>query len=89
MSDTKHTPEPWYESGTGNYQRLIISEATGAVVALAYDKRDAPLLAAAPKLLAACKAIAEFFPASGGGKDMRAACLQVRDAIAGAEGGTP
>jgi hypothetical protein len=49
----------WYEAKTGNHQGLVIEEATGRNVAVAYDKADAPLIAAAPKLLAALKRCAE------------------------------
>jgi hypothetical protein len=45
---------PWYEAKMGNdHQGLVIEEATGRNVAVAYDKVDAPLIAAAPDLLAA------------------------------------
>jgi len=53
------TPGPWYEAKTGNHQGLVISEATGANVAVAYDKKDAPLIAAAPDMLAALETIAK------------------------------
>lgn len=46
----------WYVSSTGNHQGLIVDEADGRNVAVAYDKQDAPLLAAAPALLEACRA---------------------------------
>ena len=49
----KHTPGPWYESGTGNHQGLVISRSTSANVAVAYDKKDARLIAAAPEMLEA------------------------------------
>ena len=38
MNESKHTPGPWYETGTGNHQGLVISESTGANVAVVYDK---------------------------------------------------
>ena len=50
---TKHTPGPWYakhQTGPHN-QGLIISEATGANVAVAYDWKDAAVLASAPAML--------------------------------------
>jgi hypothetical protein len=50
---TQHTPEPWYVAETGNHQRIIIEEQTGKTIAVAYDKTDAALLAAAPELLEA------------------------------------
>lgn len=51
----KHTPGPWYDAKVSGGQGLIIAEATGANVAVAYDKCDAPLIAAAPELLEAAK----------------------------------
>lgn len=48
----------WYEASTGNHQGLIVEEVTGRTVAVAYDKADAPLIAAAPDMLAALKALA-------------------------------
>lgn len=62
MSKTQHTPGPWYEAGTGNHQGLVISEATSANVAVAYDKKDACLIAAAPALFAALQALLEVVP---------------------------
>lgn len=41
----------WYEGKTGNGQGLVIEEETGRNVAVTYDKKDAPLVAAAPELL--------------------------------------
>lgn len=43
----------WYETSTGNHQGLVVEEVTGRNVAVCYDKADAPLIAAAPELLAA------------------------------------
>jgi len=57
--NAKHTPGPWYETTTGNHQGLIISETDGANIAVAYDKRDASLIAAAPDLLKALNEILE------------------------------
>ncbi len=47
----------WYESKTGNHQGLVIDEADGRNVAVVYDKKDAPLIAAAPALLAALRGL--------------------------------
>ena len=48
------TPEQgtnWYSTkGAGRGQGLVIDEADGRNVAVAYDEKDAPLLAAAPRL---------------------------------------
>lgn len=51
----KHTEGPWYEAKTGNHQGLIVAEKDGSNIAVAYDKADAPLIAAAPKLLEAVR----------------------------------
>jgi hypothetical protein len=45
--------------GMGNHQGLIIDEDTGRNVAVAYDKADAPLIAAAPALLEALEIAVE------------------------------
>lgn len=54
--DTK-TQKLWYVGRTGNHQGLVIDEATGTSIAVAYDKADAPLLASAPELLEMLSAI--------------------------------
>ena len=47
----KHTPGPWYAANMGNdYQGLVIDEKTGANIAVTYDKRHAPFVAAAPAM---------------------------------------
>lgn len=46
----------WYVAKMDSHQGLIIDEADGRNVAVAYDKKDAPLLAAAPTMLEAMKA---------------------------------
>jgi len=43
----------WYTPKTDSHQGLIIDEQTGNSVAVAFDKADAPLIAAAPDLLEA------------------------------------
>lgn len=48
-----HTPGEWYTACTGNHQGLICSY-TGENIAVAYDKKDAPIITAAPGLLRAC-----------------------------------
>ena len=48
----------WYSKETGSAnQALIIDEATGRNVAVVYDAEDAPLLAAAPRLMRFAEAI--------------------------------
>lgn len=51
MNESKHISRAWHETSTGNHQGLIIDEETGKNIAVCYDKADAPLIAAAPKLL--------------------------------------
>lgn len=80
----------WYEGKTGNHQGLIIEEGTGKNIAVAYDKADAALIAAAPELLEALEA-AEYL-LSGiydrSGSDSVFECLdEVRRAITKAKGG--
>ena len=53
MSNT-YTPGPWNASKS-QYQGLVISEATGANVAVTHDVKDADLVAAAPKMLELCE----------------------------------
>lgn len=49
-----HTKGEWHTANTGNHQGLICSY-TGENIAIAYDKKDAPILSAAPDLLQSCK----------------------------------
>jgi hypothetical protein len=53
----KHTPGPWYDSSTSNHQGLIIAENTGENIAVAYDKKNAKILAASPVMFEACEHI--------------------------------
>ena len=47
----KHTPGPWYAANMGNdFQGLVVEEQTGKNIAVAYDKRDVHILAAAPAM---------------------------------------
>lgn len=51
-TETKHTPGPWYtKAKPDSLQGLVISEVTGASIAVTYDPRDAHLVSAAPELL--------------------------------------
>lgn len=46
-------PFHWYATKAGNdHQGLVIDEDTGATIAVTYDAKNAPLIAAAPDLLA-------------------------------------
>lgn len=47
----------WYQANAGDVQGLIACEETGRNVAVTYDKADAPLVAAAPAMLAALRLI--------------------------------
>ena len=48
---TIFTASPWYSANSaGGHQGLIVSEATGANVAVSYEANDARLIAAAPEL---------------------------------------
>ena len=62
----------WYLASTGNHQGLVISEATGASVAVVYDKADGSIVAAAPDMLAALEkgveALSNIINAADGGE---------------------
>lgn len=45
--------QTWHSTNAGPYQGLVISNDDGRNVAVTYRKDDAPLVAAAPDLLAA------------------------------------
>lgn len=45
----------WYVASTGNHQGLVIDEETSDNIAVAYDKANAALIAAAPALYEALK----------------------------------
>lgn len=48
---TETTETVWYAAKMGNdHQGLVIDEKTGVNIAVTYDKKDAPLVAAAPEL---------------------------------------
>lgn len=47
----------WYARKSSGDQGLIIEEDTGRNVAVTYDEKDAPLIAAAPELLTALTAL--------------------------------
>jgi hypothetical protein len=52
------TMKTWYaKKSAGRGQGLVIEEDTGRTVAVTYEKKDAPLVAAAPELLVALKAL--------------------------------
>lgn len=75
----------WYEASTGNHQGLIVEEGSGRNIAVAYDKADAPLIAAAPELLALLEKIQAGFES---GTDIKSRYAhEVRFVIREAKGG--
>ena len=86
MNETKHTPGPWTATPTAGHethgQSVVYAEADGKDVAVIYDgKANARLIAAAPELLAACKAIAALMDGQGRA-NMPEVAGQARAAIA-------
>jgi hypothetical protein len=81
----------WYAcKSAGAVQGLVIEEGTGRNVAVAYDEKDTALLAAAPRLKAALKALVEG-PGLCGKEEWRKKCLktamrEAEDAIRESEG---
>lgn len=58
--DTKHTPGPWtYQAELSSGPKMTVTPifAHGDVIGQGYTQTDARLMASAPDLLAACKAI--------------------------------
>ena len=53
----------WYITSTTNCagHAVVADEDTGRTVAVVYDKKDAALVAAAPKLLAALEEVADIW----------------------------
>lgn len=54
--------EQWYHKATSSDQGLVISEQTGETIAVTYKTEHAPMVAAAPELLAALETIAADEP---------------------------
>ena len=50
----------WHAGSTGNHQGIVIDEETGRTVAVTHDAKDGPLVAAAPELLDALRALCDF-----------------------------
>lgn len=54
-------PTRWHAAKMGNdYQGLVIDDATGANIAVTYDVKHAPLVAAAPELAAFTRKVADM-----------------------------
>ena len=47
------TQPSWYSHNTAGDQCVVVEDGTGRDVAVCYDRADGPLVAAAPRLLAA------------------------------------
>lgn len=61
MNNEENTTRNWYATkAAGNGQGLVIDGDTGETVAVAYDMKDTPLLAAAPIMLEALKEIIDI-----------------------------
>lgn len=45
-----HSRGPWYADKGSGGQGLVIQEGSGRTIALAYDEKNAPVIAAAPDL---------------------------------------
>ena len=76
----------WYATNAANdSQGLIIEEGTGRSVAVAYDRKDTALLAAAPDLREALKTLLPYLEEHSQSGD-RWPALCARAAIAKAEG---
>ena len=58
---TQFTPGPWYAANMGNdFQGLVVEEQTGKNIAVAYDKRDVHILAAAPAMYEALSELVKY-----------------------------
>lgn len=66
----------WYTGKGSGGQGTVIEEETGRTVAVSYDEKDAPLLAAGPALFEAAQAVVEAW-ATG----ELAACVRELDLI--------
>jgi hypothetical protein len=60
---SRHMPDPrpvrWYDSKGSGGQGLICDERDGRTVAVAHDEKDAPLMAAAPRMRDALRGLLE------------------------------
>ena len=61
VGGAQFTPGPWYAANMGNdFQGLVVEEQTGKNIAVAYDKRDVHILAAAPAMYDALQNLLEW-----------------------------
>ena len=76
-------PKSWYAANMGNdSQGLIVDEKTGANIAVAYDRKHAPLLAAAPAMYDALQNLLEWAKGNRGVKEGNPYCKpEVRQAL--------
>ncbi len=90
MTPSKHTPGPWRISGADG---LRIKDCNAAPVTITEvrcsplidgdtNQANAQLMAAAPELLAACRAAVAYLENGPGGTGIDRACAQVLEAIA-------
>lgn len=75
----------WHEASMGNHQGLII-DANGRNVAVAYDKADAPLIAAAPELLAFAESMVAWLQINGSTNHQANLLKEAQAAITKAKG---
>lgn len=61
MKTQPEQPLRWYAAKAGNdHQGLVIEEGTGRNIAVTYDVKDAPLVAAAPEMAAFTRKVADM-----------------------------
>lgn len=75
------TTQNWYAPKSNSHQGTIVSESDGRTVAVAYDKADAPLIAAAPLLLKALMDARETLAVSLAWPNSAKTRRQINDAI--------
>lgn len=91
MSDAKHTPAPWSDSGN-EPDYWPITDANGYLIANVWrdtesGKSNARLIAAAPDLLAACEAALDVITRYEPQPERLEIWGQLKDTIAKAKGG--
>lgn len=78
---TMPVDQSWSIGSTGNHQPIIVEEGTGRFIAQIYDAKDAPLIAAAPKLFQALEELFDLLPF-----EQTKTWIKARDAISLAKG---